>query len=94
MPEFAHFTPTELPGTLAIWMAGIGLGVALATGASRRIVAALALMAALAGTGMLGDALGWPEGVRIAIDGAFLVAAAALALVLLRARAAAGSARA
>jgi hypothetical protein len=94
MPEFAHFTPTELPGTLAIWAAGIGLGLALGTRAPRAIVASLAVMAALAGLGMLGDARDWAVPVRIAIDGAFLVAAAALALVLLRARAAAGSARA
>jgi hypothetical protein len=87
MVEFAHFTSTELPGTLAIWIAGIGLGLALATRAPRAVTAALALIAALAGIGMLGDAAGWSEAVRIGIDAAFLLAGAALALALLRGRA-------
>ena len=30
MVEFAHFTPSELPVTLAIFFAGIGIGLALA----------------------------------------------------------------
>jgi hypothetical protein len=31
----AHFTITELPGTLAIWVAGIVVGFALARGLAR-----------------------------------------------------------
>lgn len=90
--ELAHFTPTEMPGTIAIWVAGLGLGMALAWRAPRAVVAALALIAALAAVGMLGDAAGWPEAVRVAIDAGFLVAAGALALALWRARVASGPA--
>jgi hypothetical protein len=82
VPELAHFTPTELPGTLAIWVAGIGLGLALASRASRATIAPLALMSALAGMGMLGDASGWPEPIRLAIDAAFLAAGGALSFAL------------
>jgi hypothetical protein len=84
MPEFAHFTLTELPGTLAIWVAGIGLGLALGARALRATAAPLVLMAALASLGMLGDSAGWPEPVRIALDAAFLLAAGSLAAALWR----------
>jgi hypothetical protein len=86
--ELAHFTPMELPGTIAIWVAGLGLGLALASRAPRAVIGALALIAALTGMGMLGDAAGWPEPVRVAIDAAFLAAAVALAMALWRERAA------
>jgi hypothetical protein len=39
-------------------------------------------MSALAGMGMLGDASGWPEPIRLAIDAAFLAAAGALSFAL------------
>lgn len=35
MPEFAHFTPTELPWTLVVLVAGFVLGVALGLRARR-----------------------------------------------------------
>jgi hypothetical protein len=75
----AHFTPTELPGTLAIWVAGIGLGLALGSRSARAASLPLALMAALTVLGMLADTYGWASPVKIAVDSAFLLAAAALA---------------
>jgi hypothetical protein len=85
MPDIvAHFTPTELPGTMAIWVAGIGLGLALGARATRAAIPALTLLAALAGLAMLGDAGAWAEPVRVAIDAAFLLAAVALAAVIRR----------
>lgn len=83
MPELAHFTLAELPGTAAIWIAGIGMGLAIAA-RSRAAVAPLALMAAFAALGMLGDASGWATGTRVAVDLAFLGAAATLAVALWR----------
>lgn len=76
----AHFTPTELPGTLAIWVAGLGLGLALGARGGRAVAGPLALMAALTALGMLGDAAGWASYVRVSIDAAFLLAGVALAL--------------
>lgn len=87
MLELAHFTPTEMPGTLAIWVAGIGLGLALASPERRHAAPPLILLAALAGLGMLGDEAGWAEPLRIAIDAAFLLAAALLARVIWQSRA-------
>ena len=83
MPEIAHFTPAELPGTAAIWAAGIGLGMAIGA-RSRAAIAPLALMAAFAGLGMLADSAGWGAGARTGVDLAFLLAAAVLAGVLWR----------
>jgi hypothetical protein len=77
----AHFTPAELPGTLAIWIAGIGLGLALSTRGGRAVAASLALIAGLTALGMLADAGGWATSIRISIDAAFLLAAVVLALI-------------
>ena len=84
MLELAHFTPTELPGTAAIWTSGLALGLALASRASRAVMAALALIAALTVAGMLGDSAGWAEPVSVALDAAFLTVAVALILGLAR----------
>jgi len=81
IPE-AHFTLTELPGTLAIWALGIGLGLALGTRRIRAAVGPLTLIATLACLGMLGDTYDWPQALKLAIDAAFLLAAFAVAAVL------------
>jgi hypothetical protein len=92
--QLAHFTLTELAGTLAIWACGIGLGIALATRWARGAVLAIAVMALLAVLSMLGDGYGWDGGVVAAIDIAFMLMAAATAVALWRsaARSAAPSA--
>lgn len=84
MTQLAHFTSTELAGTLAIWACGIGLGIALATRRARGAVLAVALLALLAALSMLGDGYGWDRGVTIAIDVAFMLTAAAIAVGLWR----------
>ena len=35
MLELAHLTPAELPGSVAIWIAGLGLGLLLGSRAGR-----------------------------------------------------------
>ena len=78
----AHFTPAELPGTLAIFVAGIGAGMALVRQEWRAAIAPLTVMAGLAGLGMLADSAGWPAGARIAIDASFLLAGLAVVRAL------------
>ncbi|HEX2129010.1 MAG TPA: hypothetical protein VHF58_07315 [Solirubrobacterales bacterium] len=73
--RIAHFTLTELPGTLSIWVAGIALGAAALSRDLRRLAVPLVLMAAIALVSMLGDRAGWPETVRVALDLAFLALA-------------------
>jgi hypothetical protein len=82
--SLAHFTATELPGTLAVWVAGIGLGLALGTGTARAAAWPLVVMASLAVLGMLGDTYGWAPAVKIALDSVFLLAAAVLAATFWR----------
>ena len=81
VPE-AHFTLTELPGTLAIWASGIALGLAISRRVLRAAAGPVVLMAALASLAMLGDAHSWPGSLKLAIDAVFLVAAIAVAAVL------------
>jgi hypothetical protein len=80
----AHFTLSELPGTAAIWASGIALGLALGTRRLRIALVPLALMAALAGLGMLADTSRWSEPLKVALDAAFLLAALSVAVVLWR----------
>jgi hypothetical protein len=79
----AHFTLTELPGTLAIWLCGVALGAALLARERRRLVLALALIAGMFTTSMLASGAGWPESVQVGLDLGF-AAAAALCLWSLR----------
>jgi len=81
----AHFTLAELPGTLSVWVAGIALGIALLTRDLMRLALPLGLMAGIAVTSMLADRYGWPEGVAVGLDLAFLGLAALCASRLLRA---------
>jgi len=48
MTELAHFTIAELPGSVAVWVAGLGLGILLGSRQGRAGVAALA--SSLSGT--------------------------------------------
>jgi len=80
----AHFTLTELPGTLAIWASGIALGLAISRRVLRAAAGPVVLMAALASLAMLGDAYGWPGSLKLAIDAVFLAASVAVATVLWR----------
>jgi uncharacterized membrane protein YccC len=75
---FAHFTPTELPGTFAVLALGILIGIALFAPSRTMRVALLATVGAVLLFGVLGyggHRLGWAEGVRLAIDGLFLLGA-------------------
>ena len=86
MPLLAHFTPTEIPGTLAVLLLGISLGALVvarraATPAMAVVVVSLMIFAAL---GYTGDVRGWAEGVRITIDVIFLAHAGVLTWLALR----------
>jgi hypothetical protein len=78
----AHFTLTELPGTLSIWIAGVALGAALLARELSRLAAPLALMAAIALTSMLGERYEWAGAVEVGLDLAFLALAFGCAWVL------------
>lgn len=84
----AHFTLTELPGTLAIWLCGAALGAAILSRDLRMLAAPLALIAGMFCAAMLASGAGWSQAAQIAIDLGF--AAGALAclwrLVALRDR--------
>lgn len=84
LTTLAHFTPAELPGSLAIVVARIGLGYALAAREWRAALAPFAVMAGLAALGMLADSSGWAEPARIAIDAGFLLAGALVVRALYR----------
>jgi hypothetical protein len=84
----AHFTPTEIPGTLAILILGLCLGGLFE---ARRVFTPLTSVVAIslvifAALGYSGDVLDWSDAVRIAIDVIFLCQAALLASMILRRR--------
>jgi hypothetical protein len=70
----AHFTPAELPGTLAVLLIGVVLGAALVGRSLRAAAGALLALGVLATLASLGDSGGWSEPVRLAIDAGFLLA--------------------
>jgi peptidoglycan/LPS O-acetylase OafA/YrhL len=81
----AHFTPAELPGTVAVLIIGVALGLALRGERRRARLAAVAAatgFVAFAVVGFAADALHWPEGTRQAIDLSVLVVALAVAAAL------------
>jgi hypothetical protein len=82
----AHFTPAEIPGTLAVLCLGLCIGVLVARGrAATRLMAVVAVsLAVFAVLGYSGDVEGWPEPVRVAIDLAFLAHAGLLATLSFR----------
>jgi hypothetical protein len=84
----AHFTPAEIPGTLAILILGVCLGGLFE---ARRVISPMTWVVAtslviFAALGYSGDVRGWSEAVRIAIDVIFLCHAALLASMILRRR--------
>lgn len=83
---FAHLTPAELPGTLALVAAGVALGVFL--GRRPAIHPATLALAALAGVGLvlaaLADPLGWPAATRLAIDAAWMAGSTSLLVAVWR----------
>ena len=86
MDVVAHFTPAELPGTLAVLLIGVSLGalvVARRTAGAALLAVGGALLA-FAALGYAGDALDWADPVRVAIDVLFLGAAACLAALVVR----------
>lgn len=76
----AHFTPAELPGTVAILLLGAVMGIGLARD-QRVVVLGSLLFAIFATLSALADGLHWATGIRVAID----VVAVLGALVLVRA---------
>ena len=80
MNVLAHFTPAELPGTLAVLLLGISIGalVVVRRTTSATMLAAVAGLLTFAALGYAGDAADWGQPVRIAVDVAFLAAAATL----------------
>ena len=94
--ELAHFTPTEIPGTLAVLALGLCLGALLAKRLARSplMLVALASLAVFAILGYSADQLGWSDPLKIAIDLVFLAQAVLLvALAARRPRAAVPAAR-
>lgn len=89
MPDLvAHFTPAEIPGTLAVLLLGISIGALLAVHreAARGMVLVVCSLVAFAALGYAGDRAGWPDGLRMAIDLTFLSLAVVLAAQALRRR--------
>ena len=82
----AHFTPAELPGTLAVLLLGLSIGALIVARreATRTMLAVTASLVVFAFLGYSGDVRGWPEGVRTAIDLIFLAQAAVLFTLIAR----------
>jgi hypothetical protein len=82
----AHFTPTEIPGTLAVLLLGLCIGGLVVAGlkATRMMLIVGASLATFAFLGYNGDVQGWPESLRMSIDAAFLLHAAVLFALTLR----------
>ncbi len=86
MTVLAHFTPTEIPGTLAVLLLGLSLGALLVArrAASRAMLVVVASLIVFGVLGYTGDVRDWPEGIRVAIDVVFMIHAAVLAWLVLR----------
>jgi hypothetical protein len=89
----AHFTPAELPGTLAVLIFGIVIGAA---GARRRTDSLTLAIIGFCGIAAVGAVLdhfkGVSEGLKTGVDAAFLLAGLVLLAVLLRRTSATGRA--
>lgn len=82
----AHFTPAEVPGTLALLCLGLCFGALIvrrrsATPLMMMVACSLIVFAAL---GYSGDVQGWPAATRIFIDLIFLAHAIVLASLATR----------
>ena len=82
----AHFTPAELPGTIAILCLGICAGILIARrrATTPLMVATATALAGFAALGYAADAREWAQEVKLALDLAFLAGAALLASQALR----------
>jgi hypothetical protein len=81
----AHFTPAELPGTVAVLLFGVTLGAAIALRRRDSLTLAIVGFCGLAAAGaMLDHFEGVAEGWRTAVDVAFLLGAGAVLLTLVR----------
>jgi hypothetical protein len=76
----AHFTLTEIPGTLAVLLLGLCLGgLAVANlKATRMMIVVAASLIAFAFLGYSADVRGWSEPVKLGIDVIFLAHASVL----------------
>jgi hypothetical protein len=70
----AHFTPAEIPGTVAVLLVGVLLGASIAIRSLRGIAAAFAVLAAFATLASIADSQDWSGTARTAIDVGFLIA--------------------
>lgn len=77
MIVLAHFTPAELPGTIAVLFVGVVIGMAVHRRSFRTAALAAAAFGLFAVLSALGDSEGWSGAVRIGIDVCFLASAAA-----------------
>jgi hypothetical protein len=81
----AHFTPAELPGTLAVLIFGIVIGAA---GARRRTDSLTLAIVGFCGIAAVGAVLdhfkGVSEGLKTGVDAAFLIAGLVLLAMALR----------
>ena len=70
----AHFTPAELPGTLAVLLLGLSMGALIVARreTTRTMLVVAASLVAFGFLGWSGDVRGWSEPVRTAIDLIFL----------------------
>ena len=88
----AHFTPAELPGTLAVLLLGLSMGALIVTRheATRTMLVVTASLVVFGFLGYSCDVRGWSDAVRTAIDLIVLAHAVVLfALVVRRHRASA-----
>lgn len=79
----AHFTPTEIPGTLAVLALGICIGAALVQHRWRSLFTPLGVLAAFVFASALADQLRWPTATKLGIDSAGLLIAVAIAATIL-----------
>jgi len=63
----AHFTPAELPGTLAVLLLGLSMGALIVTrhAATRSMLVVSVSLIVFGFLGYSGDVRGWPESVRV-----------------------------
>lgn len=87
MSVIAHFTPTEIPGTLAVLLLGLSIGALVFSrrAASSLMIVVCCSLAVFAFLGYSGDVRDWSEGIRLAIDAIFLAHAVLLWALALRA---------
>jgi hypothetical protein len=82
MELLAHFTLADAPGTLAIYLLGFGLALALTHRWGWTAFFAIAAMSCFALLGFFADTYAWPDRAKLAIDVLFLTCAVSLAVGL------------